>query len=175
MNIIEHIHVTLKHLRFGLWLAPLFFLAVVAAEGLQHIVEWRLGMYDSLEAFKAEQDGALRLGFGLLKATSIIIASYFIPRNLNRHLGNMSPSEFNQSFLRLLYKPNNGVSGLAGMLALCIPTIFLHFEINMLAIGNIMGPALLLIDSIVVGAIGLIIGTAIWVDMSAKPTRPLTP
>ena len=56
----------------------------IIIELIQHVVEWHLGMYDSIAAAKAMEDHPMRMGFGLVKVLSLLIPAYFIPRFLAR-------------------------------------------------------------------------------------------
>lgn len=56
------------------FLAPLTVALVVVPEFLQHIVEVRLGMFDSKQAFKALQHDPTRWAFGLAKLTGLALA-----------------------------------------------------------------------------------------------------
>jgi len=61
---------------------PLLALVPVIFELLQHVVEVRIGMYDSLEAAKAVEQDPLRVGFGLLKVAALTLPGYWIVRFL---------------------------------------------------------------------------------------------
>ena len=54
----------------------------VAFELLQHVVEVRIGMYDSLAAAQAVEDSPMRTAFGLLKVASL--PAYWVMRFLPR-------------------------------------------------------------------------------------------
>ena len=55
-------------------LAPLALALVILPEFLQHIVEIRLGMFDSRAAFKAHQLDAARMAFGYAKIAGLLLA-----------------------------------------------------------------------------------------------------
>lgn len=71
---------SLDYVRACLWLA----LVPVVFELLQHVVEVRLGMYDSLAAAQASEDSPLRTAFGLLKIASLTLPAYWVMRFLAR-------------------------------------------------------------------------------------------
>lgn len=59
-------------------------LVPVAFELLQHVVEVRIGMYDSLAAAQALEDSPMRMAFGLLKVASLTLPAYWVMRFLPR-------------------------------------------------------------------------------------------
>ena len=61
---------------------PLLALVPVVFEMLQHIVEVRIGMYDSIAAAKATEHHPLRMAFGMAKVLSLIVPGYWITRFL---------------------------------------------------------------------------------------------
>jgi hypothetical protein len=63
---------------------PLLFLVPVAFEFAQHVVEWRLGMFDGLAQAKAIEDSPWRMGFGTAKVVALILCGYWMPRWLAR-------------------------------------------------------------------------------------------
>jgi hypothetical protein len=61
---------------------PLLFAVPVVVEFIQHVIEMRIGMYDSIAAAQAvEADGA-RLGWGVVKTLSLGLAGYWVARFL---------------------------------------------------------------------------------------------
>lgn len=62
---------------------PLLALVPVIFEILQHVVEVRIGMYDSLAAAKATENHPLRMAFGVLKVTSLVLPVYWVARYLD--------------------------------------------------------------------------------------------
>jgi len=54
---------------------PLVFAALVAVEAVQHVAEWSIGLYGSLDAFKQHANDTQRMGLGLLK----VFLSYLVP------------------------------------------------------------------------------------------------
>ncbi|MEW5686218.1 MAG: hypothetical protein AB1942_14985 [Pseudomonadota bacterium] len=58
------------------WLAVL----IVALEGLQHLVEWRTGMYVSLAAAKAGEHDPARMMAGLAKVAWLLVLHYWAAR-----------------------------------------------------------------------------------------------
>jgi hypothetical protein len=59
---------------------PLLAMVPVAFEILQHVVEVRLGMYDSLEAAQALDGNSVRLAFGFVKTVALIVPYYWVTR-----------------------------------------------------------------------------------------------
>lgn len=59
-------------------------LVPVVFELLQHVVEVRIGMYDSLAAAQAVEDSPMRTAFGLLKVASLTLPAYWVMRFLPR-------------------------------------------------------------------------------------------
>lgn len=57
-----------------LWKAPLVLALVMIPEFIQHIVEIRIGMFDSREAFLARQFDGTRMAVGYLKIAGLILA-----------------------------------------------------------------------------------------------------
>ena len=57
-----------------LWKAPLVLALVIVPEFIQHIVEIRLGMFDSAEAFRALSADPTRMAFGIAKIIGLIAA-----------------------------------------------------------------------------------------------------
>ncbi|GAA0671185.1 hypothetical protein FHT00_001935 [Sphingomonas insulae] len=61
---------------------PLLALVPVVFELLQHVVEVRIGLYDSIAAAKASEHHPLRMAFGMVKVLSLIIPGYWVTRFL---------------------------------------------------------------------------------------------
>jgi hypothetical protein len=61
---------------------PVLALFPVAFELVQHLVEVRIGMYDSLAAAKAVEHDQLRMGFGFLKVIALVVPEYWVVRYL---------------------------------------------------------------------------------------------
>ena len=59
---------------------PLIAVAVIGFEGLQHVVEWRAGLYVSPSAMRANAEDPGRLLAGLLKVGWILIVIYWTSR-----------------------------------------------------------------------------------------------
>lgn len=74
---------------------PLLALIPVAFEIAQHAVEVRIGMYDSVAMAQAVEHHPLRMGFGVLKVASLLLAGYWVPRFLAwrdpRRAGRLDP------------------------------------------------------------------------------------
>jgi len=163
MFLLKTITLLLKHLKIAIRLCPIVVLCVVFAEGLQHIVEWQLGMYQSAENFAEFQSNKTRLSFGILKAIAVLMACYFIPKKLFETYG-PSPvnGSFNADMLRKLWDPRGGISGLLAMLVLAAPLIFIHFQLSYRAMDSTFAPILLILDSLLIGVLAAVMGTTIW-------------
>lgn len=61
---------------------PLLALIPTVFEMLQHVVEVKIGMYDSLAMAKATEHHPLRMAFGMVKVLSLVIPAYWITRFL---------------------------------------------------------------------------------------------
>jgi hypothetical protein len=55
------------------WALPAIAAIPMAAEAIQHLVEWRIGMFESLEMAKVAENDPLRMGFGYLKVAALFI------------------------------------------------------------------------------------------------------
>lgn len=74
---------------------PLLALVPVIFEVAQHVIEVHIGMYDSIAAAKAVEHHPWRMGFGVLKVASLLLAGYWVPRFLAwrdpRRAGQVAP------------------------------------------------------------------------------------
>lgn len=62
---------------------PLIFLLPVVVEFIQHVIEWRIGMFDSLEQADALANDPLRMGFGYVKSGALLIVGLWIARYIH--------------------------------------------------------------------------------------------
>lgn len=164
-----------ENLRLAASLSPIMILAVIGAEGLQHVAEYSLGMYASQAIFHSLQNNPLRLGFGIFKAVIMIAAIYMIAKNIAAY--KKTPSKhgsFRADMMRKLWDPTLGFSGLLTSLLLAAPIIFLHYKLSYMAMGHSLSPLILTLDSLLIGFLALVIGTAIWagdeVDLGVSVT-----
>jgi len=67
--------------RFAL-ACPLLFAVPVAVEFIQHVIEMRIGMYDSIAAAQAVEANGARLGWGVVKTLALFLAGYWVARFL---------------------------------------------------------------------------------------------
>ena len=67
--------------RFALAL-PLIFAAPVVVEAIQHLIEWRIGMFTSFAAAKAVGSDPARLNFGYVKIATLFLVAYWVWRFL---------------------------------------------------------------------------------------------
>lgn len=56
-----------------IWLAPAALALVVIPEFAQHVVEVRLGMFDSVEAARSIQNDPTRWAFGYVKIAGLVL------------------------------------------------------------------------------------------------------
>ena len=59
---------------------PLLFLVPVLAEAAQHVVEVRLGMYDSVTGALRAENALARLGWGFVKTLALLLPGYWFVR-----------------------------------------------------------------------------------------------
>ena len=145
-------------------LVGFFWVALVfTGEGLQHYVEYRMGMFENPDQFKALQNSPKRLAFGVVKAITVITAAFFIPISLNRRC-----QKFPRRTLRrrlLLFSPYNKFGYFLALILLCGPLIWFHMQLNYLAMDHSAKIPILIFDSIVVAGISLLLGTLTWVAL----------
>ena len=176
MKILTASQYVIKNLRRAAALSPLMILAVMAAEGLQHVVEYGLGMYESQAAFHTLQNHRARLGFGLFKAIIMLSACYVIAKNIASDTETPPKfGTFRADMLRKLWDPTFGFTGLLISLILAAPIIFLHYQLSYLAMGHSAAPLILLLDSFVIGVLALVIGTSIWAGDKAEQDLQIAP
>lgn len=208
-----------------LWLAPLVMTLVILPELAQHVVEVRLGMFDSREAFIALQADPTRMAFGYVKIAGLVLtmlasARFWAARSAGRFWYDVRDIAWKRLALGLLVfggipaipelalnqlgRPATDALGI-GLSILLLPMLFvmlagvfgdrdtplrdivvrgwpwliltaillvagfvpaswLHSMNHQWALGA--GPvllwALMIFDSILVGLIGALVGTALW-------------
>lgn len=54
----------------------------IAAEAVQHAIEWKIGMFESIHMAKAVESDPLRMAFGHVKVGALFIMSYWVARFL---------------------------------------------------------------------------------------------
>lgn len=174
MKILMAIKHVFKTLPLAASLSPLMVLAVVGAEGVQHIAEYNLGMYQSQAVFHGLQNNPVRLGFGAFKAIAMITACYVIAKKLAHKQGPLPKNgSFRAGMIRRLWDPRLGMTGLIVALLLAAPLIILHYKLSYLAMGHSAAPLILALDSALIGFLALIIGTSIWAgDVVEGEARP---
>ena len=59
---------------------PALFGLAVATEFIQRVIEYRIGMFDSLESAEATAGHAARMGFGQVKILSLVLLLYWVSR-----------------------------------------------------------------------------------------------
>jgi len=163
MKLLRTIRYIFNYLPQALRLSPIIIGAVIAAEGVQHIVEWHLGMYQSQADFRANQSNNIRLAFGIVKAMSVVMACYFVPKKLSSAFGPPPKfGSFNKDMVRKLWDPRGGSHGLVAMLICAAPLIAVHYKLSELAMGHDGAIVLLVLDSVLIGLLALIMGTSVW-------------
>ncbi|HAD18729.1 MAG TPA: hypothetical protein DCF81_17935 [Erythrobacter sp.] len=60
---------------------PWLFAAIVLWEFAQHVVEVRIGMFESRDMARLRNDNGLRMAFGWIKMTSIYVGAFFVIRH----------------------------------------------------------------------------------------------
>ena len=60
---------------------PWLFAAIVLWEFAQHVVEVRIGMFESRDMARLTNDNGLRMAFGWTKMTSIYVGAFFVIRH----------------------------------------------------------------------------------------------
>jgi len=136
---------------------PMVMLLPILGEGVQHIVEVYLGMFTPGDGLDAGRETTIRLSFGGLKAlsvlVSIILTAWFLDRSL----------EGNARTLRSWISAMNHYD-LTGVVlltvAIAVP-LAAHYGLNYFAVGKppIMMAAILVADSLVVGALAVSLGS----------------
>lgn len=173
MKLITTLHLILAHLGKALILCPLMILIVISAESLQHFVEWQLGMYQSQSAFQAKQSNGTRLSFGILKAISVVMACYFVPKKLSSEFGPPPKfGTFNKDIIRKLWDPRGGLHGMIAMFICAVPLVLMHYNLSEYSIGQPMAPLLLFLDGVLIGLLALVMGTAVWAGDAADAIKP---
>jgi hypothetical protein len=61
---------------------PLLFALPLVAEFTQHVIEYRIGMFQSMARMSAVADHPARMGFGQVKILSLVLISYWVVRQL---------------------------------------------------------------------------------------------
>lgn len=76
----------LKGVYGGAWrymlACPVLFAVPAVAEFIQHVIEMRIGMYDSIAAAQAVETDGARLGWGLFKTLALTAAGFWVARFL---------------------------------------------------------------------------------------------
>lgn len=81
---------------------PLLFALLIGWEFVQHIIEVRLGFYDSPEAARAVANDASRMVFGWIKMASVYVGGFFVIRYLWRRDRDAAISPLAPAFLRYI-------------------------------------------------------------------------
>ena len=80
MTIWQALGATYKEAGLFLFACPLLALVPVVVEMIQHIVEMRIGMYDSIAMAKQAEHDPWRMGFGMLKIIALLLPIYWVTR-----------------------------------------------------------------------------------------------
>lgn len=144
--------------------APLILIIPVLGEGLQHAVEYQLGMFVNAHAFTAFAHSVDRLTFGIVKAASIILAVVLTLR-FRLHSQTTDPDarrelrrhEFAKAVR--LWCPGDATWMLVLVIAV-VPLMFIHARLNHAALGQSasLTIGLLVGDSLLVGLLAIVLG-----------------
>lgn len=176
MFFIAPLRLSLSRLPLALRISVLPMFLILFGEGLQHVVEYSLGMFNSQADFAKHQSGRLRMSFGIFKALCFVVSAFWVTHNLLRHFKPMRESRaIIKELLRLFFVPKMSELGsfvqiLTTTLVLCLPMIWIHIQLNLLAIKLTQSIPILIVDTVVVALIALLIGTAQWAVLSIKET-----
>ena len=140
----------------ALRLAPLVILLAVIGEGVQHVVEFQLGLFESEAAFREGGGHVVRLGFGIFKALCVILASVVISVRLSRYWrpGINVPAAYKLYFV----SPWAATASLLPLILGVAPLLWLHVRFHHLAFGSDAAPVWLSLDSVLVGALAVYLG-----------------
>ena len=171
MIFINALRLALVNAPLALRLALLPILVAIAGEGLQHGVEYYLGMYESREQFIALQASPLRLTFGIVKVLAVFFGAYF---TLKFMIGTKGPKSAYDGLAKALLRKSWDMRAtslkefaltLFVSLALLVPMIFVHYWLNNAAMDRSDDWLLLGADSILIGLMALAMGLAQWAAM----------
>jgi len=166
---ISQFQMSIRFLPKAFVLAPLAFLIVFLGEGLQHFYEYQTGMFQSLTDFENSMKSRTRLSFGLVKALSLVIGSIWVCFALNRKHSTYSAKMFRKQLVRRLWDPRDlDVEGFIIMFMMLAPLIYVHFKLNYLAMGHDLVIPILVLDSLLIAALAIVMGTVIWVDIAKQ-------
>jgi hypothetical protein len=97
----------LKGVYSGAWryalACPLLFAVPVLVEFIQHVIEIRIGMYESIAAAQAVEAHGARLGWGVVKTLSLTLAGYWVARFLLMPDGAAAARRFDPQAARLYF------------------------------------------------------------------------
>lgn len=125
---------------------PLIFLLPPGVEFLQHVIEWRLGVFDSLVQAEALANDPVRLGFGYVKLASLLIVGLWISR--------------------FLHSGDRRVAGAVtpGLLAAFLPVLVLSlaWEAAQMALGPVLSAAALGQAGAIAAGVGVFLAGSIF-------------
>jgi uncharacterized membrane protein YhaH (DUF805 family) len=171
MIFIKALRLALINVPLALRLALLPILVAIAGEGLQHGVEYYLGMYESREQFIALQASPLRISFGVIKVLAVFFGAYF---TLKFMIGAKGPKSAYVGLAKTLLRKSWDMRAtslkefaltLFVSLALLVPMIFVHYRLNHAAMDSAHDLILLSADSVLIGLMALAMGLAQWAAM----------
>jgi hypothetical protein len=148
--------------RFALALPAIAAIPIVA-EVIQHAVEWHVGMFESLQMAKQVENDPLRMGFGQVKIWALFAMGYWVPRFLGFSGDARRTTRFDAtalalfamvlvfSLMMMVAQTRGGevlsdivpagrpliLVGLAGILAMMVPELFLAPWKAAAALGNV--------------------------------------
>lgn len=80
---------------------PLLFLVPAVIEVIQHVVEVKIGMYDSIEMAKATEHHPARMIFGMIKIIALMVGTYWATRFVAFGNDKRAPGRLDPVALRL--------------------------------------------------------------------------
>lgn len=148
---------------------PLFILLPILGEGVQHIVEVCLGMFTPGDGLDAGRETTIRLSFGGLKALSVFVSIILTARFLDRSL-ERNPRTLRNWISAMNHYDLTGVVLLT--VAIAVP-FAAHYGLNYFAVGKppILMAAILVADSVVVGALAVSLGSVAFTLAERVPQR----
>ena len=122
---------------------PLIAALIVVLEGIQHMTEWSLGMYVSLEGAKAAEGQTARMAVGFIKVSALLILNYWVARFI---IGGGSPERAVAADPVAIRKflPVVAYSTVVGILTYAMSGILKGFGLDGLVLGLAFGAYVIL-------------------------------
>ena len=160
---------SLRELYVSLWIvvvgAPIAFLLPVIGEGIQHIAEFQLGMFDVGDGLSVGAETTTRLSFGAIKVASVFAAILLSVQFLDKQEGSSRRPLSTWFAIVTRYDAFSFVL----LIAAVVPAMAVHYGLNYFAFGKPPGlvVALLAFDTLVVGALAVLLGAAVQLMAAA--------